>query len=110
MKIDICREYTDTPGGRYKRQGEFSGEDFRERLLKPRYIEAINKNEILEIDLDGGYGYGSSFLEEAFGGLIRELEDNYQNALEIIKLKSDDEPGLVNDIKKYIIEAIKLKK
>ena len=25
------------------------------------------KNEVLIVNLDGGYGYGSSFLEEAFG-------------------------------------------
>ena len=109
MKINICKEYTDTPGGRYKEQGDFSGEDFRETMLKPKYLESIEKNEKLQIDLDGGYGYGSSFLEEAFGGLIRNLNDNYKQALEIIQIKSDDEPKLIEDIKRYIEEAIKAK-
>lgn len=110
MNINICKDYTDTPGGRYIIQGDFSGEDFRNKLLKPKYIEAVEKGEKLKIDLDGGYGYGSSFLEEAFGGLIRELEENYKQALEIIELKSDDEPSLIDDITKYINDAIRKKK
>lgn len=110
MKINICKEYTDTPGGRYKEQGDFSGQDFRETILEPKYLDAIAKNEKLQIDLDGGYGYGSSFLEEAFGGLIRNLKENYKQALEIIEIKSDDEPRLIEDIKRYIEEAIKTKK
>lgn len=110
MNINICEDYTDTPGGRYIKQGDFSGQDFRNKLLKPKYIEAIEKGEELEINLDGGYGYGSSFLEEAFGGLIRELDKNYEQASTIIKIISNDEPKLIEDIKRYINEAIKLKK
>lgn len=110
MNINICKDYTDTPGGRYIKQGDFSGEDFRNKLLKPKYIEAIEKREKLKIDLDGGYGYGSSFLEEAFGGLIRELDKNYKQVLEVIEVKSDDEPSLIDDITKYINDAIKKKK
>lgn len=106
MNINICKEYTDTPGGRYISQGDFSGEDFKNKLLKPRYLEAIEKEETLIIDLDGGYGYGSSFLEEAFGGLIRDLNKNYKQAIEVIILKSNDEPALIEDIKKYIKDAI----
>ena len=107
MNINICKDYTDTPGGRYISQGEFSGEDFRNKLLKPKYLEAVEKNEKLKIDLDGGYGYGSSFLEEAFGGLIRDLDEDYKQALEIIQIKSNDEPSLIEDITKYIKDAKK---
>ena len=106
MNINICKDYTDTPGGRYISQGEFSGEYFRNKLLKPKYLEAVEKNEKLKIDLDGGYGYGSSFLEEAFGGLIRDLDEDYKQALEIIQIKSNDEPSLIEDITKYIKDAI----
>lgn len=80
--------------------------DFRNKLLKPKYLEAVEKNEKLKIDLDGGYGYGSSFLEEAFGGLIRDLDEDYKQALEIIQIKSNDEPSLIEDITKYIEDAI----
>ena len=70
-----------------------------------RTIKSI-ENEKLKIDLDGGYGYGSSFLEEAFGGLIRDLDEDYKQALEIIQIKSNDEPSLIEDITKYIKDAI----
>lgn len=73
VQINVADEYTKMPGGRFKSDGEFSGEDFREKYLLPRYIEARKNNEILCVNLDGGYGYGSSFLEEAFGGLVREV-------------------------------------
>lgn len=107
MNINICNEYTDTPGGRYKEQGPYSGEEFREKILKRAYFVAKDKREKLIIDLDGGFGYGSSFLEEAFGGLIRELEpEQYKDIFDIIEIKSDDEPTLIADIRRYIQNAI----
>lgn len=57
MLINIAQEYTKTPGGRYCKEGNFSGEDFRKRLLVPRFRESIQKGENLKVVLDGGYGY-----------------------------------------------------
>lgn len=34
MNINICKDYTDTPGGRYISQGEFSGEGFQKQIVK----------------------------------------------------------------------------
>jgi hypothetical protein len=51
--------------------GGYSGEWFRDDILAPALREAAANSEILTIVLDGTSGYGSSFLEEAFGGLIR---------------------------------------
>ncbi|CBJ37918.1 conserved protein of unknown function [Ralstonia solanacearum CMR15] len=64
--ISIARDYTDTPAGRNRTDGPFSGERFRDEILAP----ALRHGEV-EVDLDGVLGFGSSFLEEAFGGLIR---------------------------------------
>lgn len=72
ITINIANEYTKTPGGRFKSEGEFSGEDFRDGILLPKYLEAVKHNQILCIDLDGGYG--SSFLEEAFGGVSEKTK------------------------------------
>jgi hypothetical protein len=47
--------------------GPDSGEEFRTRLLK----ELKKVPGEVQVLLDGAEGYGSSFLEEAFGGLIR---------------------------------------
>ena len=73
--INVAKEFTETPGARYKTQGAFSGEEFRDDILYPKFIESISNNEKLVVNLDGGYGYGSSFLEEAFGGLVRKLKE-----------------------------------
>lgn len=64
--IKIAKEFSSTPGGRFKKMGPYSGEEFRDRL-----ISALSKGEKVKVILDGTEGYGSSFLEEAFGGLIR---------------------------------------
>ena len=69
-KIDISKHFSDVPAGRYKTDGPNSGERFRNDFLVPA-LHAGNKVEVI---LDGSEGYGSSFLEEAFGGLIRNTE------------------------------------
>ena len=47
MEINIVKEFTDTPGGRYIKQGPYSGEEFRETILKVKYDYCLlNKNMI----------------------------------------------------------------
>lgn len=106
--IKIATDYTKTPGGRHKKEGKYSGEDFRETILLPKYCEAIENSCNLIVDLDGGYGYAPSFLEEAFGGLARELKDD--RIAQVIRVISEEEPKLVEDIKNYINEALGKKK
>ena len=65
-KINVAADFSKFPAGRYLNDGKFSGEAFRERLVS---LLAAGKKVLVE--LDGTYGYGSSFLEEAFGGLVR---------------------------------------
>lgn len=111
VQIDIAKQYTKTPGGRYSKEGKFSGEDFRNSILIPRYLEAFENNQILRIKLDGGYGYGSSFLEEAFGGLVRSLhEKGIVVDPKRIELISDEEPQLIEDIYDYISAALEKKR
>lgn len=62
--VDI---FTDMPGGRYPTDGSYNGETFREEHLLPLLAE----HGEITIDLTGIYGAGSSFLEEAFGGIVR---------------------------------------
>jgi hypothetical protein len=65
--ISIVSDYTKFPGGRYTRHGKGSGEEFRQKFMLP----VLRGGEDLTVDLDGAAGYPASFLEEAFGGLIR---------------------------------------
>jgi len=68
LHISVARMFSRTPGPRYEWQGPWSGEQFRRQHLE----SALKEAERLVIDLDGTRGYGSSFLDEAFGGLVRE--------------------------------------
>lgn len=65
-------DYAPAPGGRFVTDGPYSGEWFRNEVLCPALASAIRSGEVLTVELDGTSGYGSSFLEEAFGGLVRE--------------------------------------
>ena len=47
ITINIANEYTKTPGGRFKSEGDFSGEDFRDSILIPKYLEAVKQNQLL---------------------------------------------------------------
>ena len=105
MKLLVALEFSKTPGPRYIKEGEFSGELFRKNILLPKLIEAINKNEKLLIDLDGTAGFGTSFLEESFGGLIRENNISYSKIIETIEFKSTEEEYLINDINHYLKDA-----
>ncbi len=104
MIIRISDDFTKKPGGRLISEGNFSGELFREKYLKPAYIKSQRDSETLTIDLDGGYGYGTSFLEEAFGGLVRDLKDP---SIQKIKIVSDEEPEQIEKIHGYIQDALK---
>lgn len=61
-------DFSEFPGGRNRGDGPNSGQRFREEFLTP----ALQEYQTISVNLDGAMGYGSSFLEEAFGGLIRE--------------------------------------
>ena len=70
MKINVARDFSKNPSGRYIKDGKTSGEVFLKNVLLP----AVNTHDLVEIDFDGVRGYDSSFLEEAFGGFIRETK------------------------------------
>ncbi len=65
--INIAVDYTPFPGGRYPTDGKGNGTTFRQRFLVP----ILKSGGHAEVILDGAMGYPSSFLEEAFGGLVR---------------------------------------
>jgi len=69
--ISIATDFTRHPGPRYENDGPYSGEAFRKRILVPALEQAIRSGDKVTVWLDDVAGYGSSFLEEAFGGLIR---------------------------------------
>lgn len=68
--LSVARQFSRYPGGRYKKMSDNSGEAFRDDLLIP----ALRRERKIVVDLDGVVGYGSSFLEEVFGGLVRIMK------------------------------------
>ncbi|WP_081259249.1 STAS-like domain-containing protein [Burkholderia territorii] len=97
-KINVARDFTRWPAGRYRADGPYSGEVFRDEVLVP----ALARAEVVEVELDGTRGYGSSFLEEAFGGLVRLGRFTSEQLLQRIRLTSKEDPTLSKEIQYYI--------
>lgn len=98
--LSIARDFTRYPAGRFRSDGPYSGEQFRDDFLVP----AMEKGESVSIDLDGVRGFGSSFLEEAFGGLVRKGYSP-EIVLSTFTLKSSD-PTLIAEIHDYIKHGV----
>ncbi len=99
----IASDYSETPGGRYIADGNFSGEDFRDNCLEPRYLKALALNKKLVICFDGGYGYSVGFLEETFGGMIRKGYSS-SDILNNIVFISNQDPNLVKTITNFMLD------
>jgi len=103
MKILRVSDFTKFPGPRHKKFGDFSGEEFRDTVLIP----ALDEGEEVKVCLDDVMGYGSSFLEEAFAGLIRKNIPIDKVRMIANNLESKDDPCLVSEIRGYIEDEIK---
>lgn len=97
VTINIASQFSRYPAGRYKADGPYSGEAFRDDFLIPKLRQSDTR---IVVQLDGARGLASSFLEEAFGGLVRAgfgpelLHDR-------LVLESND-ASLINEIEEYI--------
>ena len=97
-------DFSVAPGGRLKTYSLYSGEEFRESVLLPE-IRGGNKIRVL---LDGVRGYGSSFLEEAFGGLVRKLEwTSERDIADKIELVSEENPSWVEESYEYMRDSLR---
>ncbi|MEP3430996.1 MAG: STAS-like domain-containing protein [Roseibium sp.] len=86
--ISVAKDFSVSPGPRFKKQGPNSGEAFREKVLLP----ALKRENQLTVILDGTQGYGSSWLDEAFGGLVREHGYNPNKLKNILQIISNEDP------------------
>lgn len=67
QRIVISSDFSPYPMGRYRKLSKTSGEAFREDHLIP----ALRRGGSVHVEFAGAYGYPASFVEEAFGGLVR---------------------------------------
>lgn len=96
--IHLVKEFSKRPYGRTPEDSEFCGYNFRENLLAP----ALRRNDKVHVDLTGYNRYGRSFLDEAFGGLIRDSGFSGED----IKSKLTYSHDLIPTIAKLITERI----
>lgn len=100
ITVNIAKDFTRYPSGRYKKNGTTSGEGFREQFLEG----PLSRGEKVTVEFDGTIGYGSSFLEEAFGGLVRKLTIPQATLRENLILVSGDK-SIIAEVNQYISEA-----
>lgn len=98
--VNIAKDFTRFPSGRYKSHGQTSGEEFRCKFLE----EPIRRGEKVVVEFDGTLGYGSSFLEEAFGGVVRSLKLSSSQILGLLEFRSTDQT-ISEEVTQYIVDA-----
>lgn len=96
--IHVAEEFSKFPAGRHRIDGTFSGERFRQELLAP----ALRTTPPVTVNLDGAICYSSSFLEEAFGGLVRVYGFSAVELHKILKIVYTRDGSLVTEIWQYI--------
>lgn len=96
--LSVATDFSPFPAGRFEADGPFSGETFR------KVLAARLRGGPLTVVLDGTLGYGSSFLEEAFGGLVRLGLFTAKDLRSKLKLVSSD-PSLEQEVWSYIDSA-----
>lgn len=101
--ISVSKDFSRTPGAGKRSEGSFSGQEFLETHLAPAFERALKNSCELVVNLDGTIGYGTAFLEQAFGGLARKYPE--LTVLDTLKILSDEEPYLVDDVTTYVREA-----
>lgn len=103
--LNIGKDFSPDPSGRYRSDGEGNGEEFREDYLK-KEMQLLESGKKLQIIIDDGVeGYGSSFLVEGFAGMVKYGYIPSQELLDKIEIIYDDED--FEFYKDKIIEYIK---
>ena len=100
MCISVSDDFSEAPGARSKSDGPDSGQEFYESLLRPKFNEAMSNKIILEVDMDGTYGYATSFISESFGTLSKEF--GKEIVLKNISIVSNEDIKL----KDYVLKII----
>lgn len=106
MIINIATDFYPRPAGRFSADGEYTGETFREKILTPK-LKAIKSSSgsKLIVDFTDVTMAGSSFLEEAFGGLVRNGNFSKDFLQKVLVIKSPRRPIIKDRIETYIKEA-----
>lgn len=103
LTFNVAKQFTDAPGGAYRKDGDKSGEELRDDYLVP-LLEA-HPNDTLVIELDGILGMGHATVREAFGGLVERFGKEVVNRIEFAPTRHEH---IVELAKEYMDEAKEL--
>lgn len=97
VTLSIAEQFSRYPVGRIQADSDYNGTRFRVEFLAPA-LRKLRASERLEVCFDGLEGAGSSFLEEAFGGLV-QIERMTASFLDSHLLLSTTENGLQDTVR-----------
>lgn len=107
ITISIANDFWPFPAGRTPGDGDYNGQVFRENILLPKLMKAIAEGSHLLVSLDGLKSCGSSFLDSAFGGLVRyeKIDKQLLNKTLRVEFTSHALERYNVAIEKYILRA-----
>ncbi|MCC5075674.1 STAS-like domain-containing protein [Xanthomonas citri pv. glycines] len=97
--FNVAKSFSRFPGGRRKDHGQFSGEEFRNKVTIP----LLDSYDHVTFDLSGTVGYSSGFLDEAFGEIGKIL--GISEAKRRVTILAQDDPEAVETVWLRISEA-----
>lgn len=101
-KIDIKVDFTKYCGGRYRRYSKYSAEELRDDHLIPM----LEEHEKIEVVIARGCFMGPSFVEEAFGGLVRALGPDVKDRIVFNENESNPHMRYTEEAKRFMSEEI----
>ena len=109
MRTIHVLKWTDAPGGRFREEGKYSAEEFRDDILVPVLRKSIETKELVNIDMDGTYGYANCWLEEVFGGLVPHYIDYKVLIRKINAIICHDDTKIPDIAFNFMMDAINIK-
>ncbi|KAA3635349.1 MAG: DUF4325 domain-containing protein [Armatimonadetes bacterium] len=100
VEYNFSKQFTRFPGGRFRRDGEHSGQQFYEDVLLKLWNE---KGERIVLNLSNVEGFATSFLDGAFG----EFAAQHGEAVfyKTFDIRCDDDPTLADEIRDCVLRA-----
>lgn len=100
-EINVIKDFSKKPYGRspekvMKGEENDTGLVFRKNLLAPRLRDSISEGKKLRVILTGYNRYGRSFIDESFGGLIRDDGFTYNQLKDYLDIEHKDVQSIVD--------------
>jgi STAS-like domain of unknown function (DUF4325) len=107
LVLSIAEKFSAYPAGRDDNDGDFNGQKFRRNFLVPLLKQAEGSHTKVTVSLRGMKSFGSSFLEEAFGGLVRNegFKKSTLASILVIDAGAPENERYKDSIERYIERA-----